>query len=145
VLHVGSCSVVIFVLLLLFLLFLILFLILLRVCYHIISDLVTLKYNKSVDIAENEIEGYLALKGKKTFFFRTVEFWERYYFVLEGSDVYYYHSKEVEAVCPCNAMQCYAMLCYAMLCYAMLCYAVLCYAMLCYAVLCYAVLCYAML
>lgn len=55
-----------------------------------------LNYRKSDDVSENNLDGYLDLKETKKVFFRTVNFWERKYFVLQGSDLYYYHTKEVK-------------------------------------------------
>lgn len=44
------------------------------------------------DIEQNFMEGFLSAKNLRRGFF--TQEWSRYYFVLQKSDMYYYHSRE---------------------------------------------------
>lgn len=58
-------------------------------------DVVLLTYSKSDDLSDNNMEGYITFKDTKKGVFRTVEVLDRKYFVVQGSNMYYYSKKQV--------------------------------------------------
>lgn len=69
------------------------------------GDVVTLQYRKSDDLSENNMQGYLDLKGTKKVLFRTVNVLDRKYFVVQGADLYYYHTKEEYELDPSKSVR----------------------------------------
>ena len=63
--------------------------------YILSRNVVVLPYKRGSDITENDTSGYLGIKETKTVLFRKVAHWSRQYVVLQGSNIYFFHEKEV--------------------------------------------------